>query len=255
MTVVPFRWQGRSRVEQLRALVATRSQEWLEQWASGSPALEVAALADAASVEARVSDRWYRIAGAHGALCVRATSTTLELLGCRLAGIVTPDSSGLAAGVGRRALADLLKALAGSGEAMEDHVARPEDAALRARCGVAGLLWSLEGIRIELYLDAELCEALHPVPRAAGTRLVARSEAILPGELALHAVLDLGSAALGDALVLRPGEIIKTSATLESVVSVRSQAGETLFSAVLVAADGHRALRCMRNSRDQGDAK
>jgi hypothetical protein len=254
MTVVPFRWQGRSRIEHLRALVAARSQEWLEQWASGSPTLEVAALADAVP-ETRVSDRWYRLAGASGAVCARATSTTLELLGCRLAGIVTPDASGLASGVGRRALADLLKALAGSGGLMEEHAVRPEDAVLRARAGVAGLLWSLEGIRIELYLDAGLCEVLHPVPRPAATGLVARSDAILPGELALHAVLDLGGAALEDTLVLRPGEIIKTSAKLDSVVSVRSQAGDTLFSAVLVAADGHRALRCMRNSRDQGGAK
>lgn len=248
MSVIPFRWQGVTRATQVRDLVLARSQEWLKQW-SVAPATLNVVLSDPSSPESMASDRWYRIEAQDGTLHLRTAGNAAEQLGCRLAGVVSPDAQALARGVGSRALADLAKSLSGSDGAPIAMDVKPTNAILQARSGVVALRWSMEGVTADVYLDAKWCDAMLPRQRPSGEKLVARSEAIQPAQVTLHAELDLGDAALEDTLTLRPGEIIKTNVPLDRLISVRSQTGETLFTGTLVAADGHRAVRYTRNPR------
>lgn len=249
MAVVPFRWQGMTRAKQVCDLVLARSQEWLKQWSATPATLNVIVLPDQSAPESMASDRWYRIEAPDGTMHLRTAGNAIEQLGCRLAGVVSPDARALARGVGNRALADLAKSLSGSDGAPTAMDAKPANAILQARSGVVALRWSMEGVTAELYFDAQWCDAVLPRQRPSGDKLAARSEAILPAQVTLHAELDLGDAALEDTLTLRPGEIIKTNVPLDRSISVRSQAGETLFTGALVAADGHRAVRCSHNPR------
>jgi hypothetical protein len=249
MSVVPFRWQGTTRANQLRELVLARSQDWLKQWSTGSATLNVAVLSEQGAPDSLASDRWYRIEAPRGILHLRTSGNAAEQLGCRLAGVVSPDARALARGVGDRALADLAKSLSGSESTPGAMSAKPADVILQARSGVVALRWSLDGVAVELYFDAAWCDAMLPSQRPSTERLVARTEAILPAQMQLQAELDLGEVALEETLTLRPGEIIKTNVPLDRSISVRSQTGETLFTGALVGADGHRAVRCTHNRR------
>lgn len=249
MSVVPFRWQGMTRAKQACDLLLARSQEWLKQWSAGPAAVNVVVLSDQSPPDSMASDRWYRIEALGGTLHLRTAGNAAEQLGCRLAGVVSPDAQTLARGVGNRALADLAKSLSGSDSTPTALDAKPANAILQARSGVVALRWSLDGVSAELYFDAKWCDAMLPRQRPSGEKLVARSEAIQPAQMTLHAELDLGDAALEETLTLRPGEIIKTNVPLDRSISVRSSTGETLFTGTLVAADGHRAVRCTHNSR------
>jgi hypothetical protein len=249
MSVVPFRWQGSTRATQVRDLVLARSQEWLKQWSAGPASLNVVLLSDPSGPESMASDRWYRVEAMDGTMHLRTAGNAAEQLGCRLAGVVSPDAQALARGVGNRALADLAKFVSGSDGAAAAMDEKPANAILQARSGVVALRWSMDGVAVDLYVDAKWCDAMVPRQRASGEKLVARSQAILPAQITLHAELDLGDAALEDTLTLRPGEIIKTNVPLDRSISVRSQTGETLFTGALVAADGHRAVRCTHNPR------
>lgn len=249
MSVVPFRWQGTTRTKQVRDLVFARSQEWLKQWSAGTATVTVVALTDQSAPASMSSDRWYRTEASDGIMHLRAAGNTAEQLGCRLAGVVSPDAQALARGVGNRALVDLAKCLSGTDNAPGAMESKPVDVLLQARSGVIALRWSLDSVAVELYLDAECCDAMLPRPQPSAEKLAARGEAILPAQMTLQAELELGEVALEETLTLRPGEIIKTNVPLDRSISVRSPTGETLFTGTLVAADGHRAVRCTRNPR------
>lgn len=248
MEVLPFRWQGVSRVERLRALVLEQSRSWLRGWSAvAEPAVCIVDILPAQRhADSRASDRWFTIEGAMGSLWLRTSPDAIEQLGRCLAGTHASDGHGLAAGIGKRALADLAGQLARSdGPGDFELSTRPSPGTLDVRHGVAGFSCAFHSARFELFFDAGLCDALAP-PATSSADLTPRAEAIRPAEITLHAVLDLGLASLEDTLVLRPGEVIKTAIALSQSVSVQSGSGETLFVGALVAHDGHRALRCTR---------
>lgn len=249
MSVVPFRWQSATRATQVRDLVFARSQDWLKQWSAGSATLTVVVQSAQSGPASMASERWYRTEAVGGTVYLRTAGNAAEQLGCRLAGVISPDAQALARGVGNRALADLAKSLSGSEATPGAMEAKPADILLQARSGVVALRWSLDSVTVELYLDAQWCDAVLPHQRPTGEKLAARSEAILPAQMTLQAQLDLGEVALEETLTLRPGEIIKTNVPLDKAISVRSHSGETVFTGTLVAADGHRAVRCTRNPR------
>lgn len=251
MAVLPFRWQGSSRLEQLQSLLSARTREWVRGWAVAPDSVECSIELHASdSAERRAHDRWFEVAGQVGTLYVCIPAVGLEQLGCRLAGIGNGDGAGLASGVGRRAFADLLQILTGTAVAptLQDGPA-PSASLVAARSGVAGLLVVIAGVRIALYLEARLCEAL--VPRQGQTigGLTKRAEAVLPEEVTLTAVLDLGQVLLENTVMLQPGEIIKTKAQIGGSVLLQTESGDTVAAGVLAAANGHRALRCERITR------
>lgn len=251
MSVVPFRWQGKTRSEQIRALVHSRGREWMRNWCAGPSDFELAVLVMDRPDSGRNSDRWYQLNTSAGALTMRVPSSAFGQLGARLAGVIASDSAGFAAGIGERALCGLgqVVANAGSAEPLGRLAARPSPEALEARCGAVALLWSMESLHIELFLDARLCDALLPVRTVTSQSLAPRASAIGAAEVSLEAMLDLGAIALADAHLLKPGEVLKTRVPLDAQIAVRSSSGATVFTGVLAASDGQRALRFVRTEQ------
>lgn len=248
MGVLPFRWQGATRIERLREQVLAQSRAWLRSWSATpeSPACSVAALPTEQRTDAKASDRWFSMAVGAGTLWLRSPPKATELLGRSLVGTRVGEEQGMADGIGRRALTDLATQLVGGGTADDFVISlRPSASALDPRHGIVGFTWALEDARFELYFDAGLCDALVPAITHRAD-LTSRAEAVRPAQVTLHAVLDLGLASLEDTLVLRPGEVIKTGIALNQPVSMQTESGKTLFVGALVVQDGHRALRCTR---------
>lgn len=245
MAILPLRWQGITRSEQVRSEIEARSQAWLVGWSASNAECRVIRLASTRVHDAAAAI-WLRACGPNGALAVRLTASAYEEIGCRLVDLPTGDGGEMAVGIGRRALADLAMQLVGAGANVEMLAPgdSPAPAATEPRCGVVELAWSLAGCNIEIHVDAALCDAIASRTTDAAEALVPREEAVLPGDITLEAVLDLGCAALVDTVSLRPGEVIKTDIPLDARVEVRGTAGKTIFAGALVAAGGHRALQC-----------
>lgn len=243
MKVVPIRWLGAGRADELRALVAGRMTRWLASWSRTAERSEcqVELLADGSALVG--GGEWLAQSGTHGTLWLRSSEETLERFGCRLLSMEVSDGHGIASRVGRRALAELAAQLTASNSELRS-VPRPSDE-LAPRRGVASFACRIDRLRFELHVDDALGAFLLP---KAGKQvaLIPRLEAIGQSKVELNAVLELGAMKLEDTIVLRPGEVIKTQVPLDRPIAVRNGDGQTVFIGTLVAADGHRALRCTR---------
>ena len=242
MAVVPFRWQGATRVEQLRSLLATRADEWSPTWTAPSVSMESTFVP---LLDEMLPSQWYEVRGAAGRVTVALAANAFERLGCYLIGAVAADEHGFATGLGRKSLDDFLRSLvratpAESGLMPVERTDRP----LQLHQGVASFLWTLAGLRIALFLDPVLCNALAPPEQVQRKQLTRRQDAILPAEVRLHAILDLGHTGLEHTVDLRPGDVIKTNVTLDAQVRLQSEPDHgDAFSGTLVAFEGQRAFR------------
>ncbi len=254
--VLPLRWQGASRIDRMRALVAERANTWIAQWATPGAklAIEVETLGGQRP-EISVPDiRWYALRDTSGALTLRIAGATFEQLGCRLAGIVASDDVGMAAGIGERALTDLARVFfaANAPSSLTAVQGMPAAEEIGLRYGALGMQIAIGPIRIELHFDTALCTALLPIGPTAAGPLVARREAVKPLDATFEAVLDLGQAALADSLSLRPGEVLKTSIPISAGIRIKAGDGTDILSGTLVAEDGHRALKVVKTHLPQG---
>lgn len=243
MSVVPFRWQGSARLEQLRALLSSRAHECLRGWAGPDAELHFDPLG---KDEPDADDRWYELRTKSGTLSIGLRSGSWERLGCRLADAPASDAVGIAEGIGRRATTDLLRSMVGAAALECELVESVEPGArsLDARFGVAKFRCRAMGLQASIVLDAGLCDALASRPQTTSGGLAQRSEAILPTGVVLEAFLDLGRASLEQTVDLRPGDVIKTNIALDAVIQLKSASGGTVVSGVLVSSEGQRALRC-----------
>ncbi|MDQ3286719.1 MAG: FliM/FliN family flagellar motor C-terminal domain-containing protein [Pseudomonadota bacterium] len=244
-TVVPIRWQGATRVKDLRAIVAAQTLAWLQNWAATPTSLAsiVECLLPDCHSSGEGVDVWLSASGAHGTLWWRMAPGGLEEIGRCLVGTGVTEELGIAAGIGLRALKDLSAQWAcadGAGELRV--VSPPEAAALDPRHGAAGFSWALGETSVELHFDPGLCDSMLPSALEPAV-LTSRAEAIGPAQLTLEAVLDLGMASLQDTLVLRPGEVIRTAVPLNQPVRVQTGSGNSVFFGELVADGDRRALR------------
>jgi hypothetical protein len=259
MSVTPFRWQSASRMEALRALALERTERWIGQWAAPGqrPTVEVELLTAQRSEIAAADVRWYALGDAGGTLSLRLAGATFEHLGCRLAGLAVADSSGLAAGIGQRALTDLARTCftANAPAALTAVAGVPANADIGARFGAIGVQVSVGTIRFELHFDSALCAALVPVRMPAGETLVARRDAVKTIDATFDAVLDLGTTPLAESLSFQPGEIIKTSIPLGAGLRLVSGDGGEILSGTLVAEDGHRALKVVKSHLQRSPQK
>jgi hypothetical protein len=247
MPVVPFRWLGTTRMEKLRSLLASRAENWLQEWAAPAAQLNSTVVA---TYDAEPLDRCYALRGRSGTVIVEAGQAVFEWLGCQLAGVRAADTQGVAVGIGRESLQDFCRSLVHSddkfAELSETVVAR---GALGPKSGVARFLWSLGEQHIALCLDTSLCSALAPSPDVREGQLARRQEALLPSEISLRALLDLGQAALEYTIDLRPGDVIKTNVALDSQVTLQLGCSDgPVLRGALTAAEGHRAFRCSNST-------
>lgn len=252
MAIAPLRWLSQSRRDRLVALVQCRLQEWERAWAAG--AIECC-VEELQTPEEIGRGSWYCVGGDAGSLCVFTPAAGFEQLGCRLAALAMSDGHGLAAGVGRRAFVDLARRLGAAPKAdVEELSAPPRQALLDARNGVGRLQVELAGVCFRFYFEARLCDHLVPPQRTGGMpALVDRRSALLPNEVSLDAVLDLGRVPVERMLMLQPGDIVKTNAKLDAPIALR---GRTASFAVgtLTTKDGRRALH-VRTLHRQGEGK
>lgn len=253
MAVIPLRWQGASRIEQLRSLLDQRAREWLRGWAIGALDIDSAFASLPQSDRPQAGERWFLAKTMSGSLLLRLPPNAFERLGGLLADVTARDVVGLAAGLGRRALFDALQTLVpGSQQATELDVS-PASHFLDRRCGIAAYEWTLGPLKFQAYLDAGLCDASSTRVSMQGSALTSRREALNGNQLTLTALLDLGPAALADTIALQPGEVIKCVAGLGTSIRAVTQQGSTVFSGELVADHGHRAVRC--GNKTTGESK
>jgi hypothetical protein len=254
MSVTPFRWQSASRMEQLRELALDRTERWIGQWAAAGqrPSVEVELLTAQRSEIAAADVRWYALADTDVRLSLRIAGAAFEHLGCKLAGLAVADASGLAAGIGQRALTDLARACfpgnasANAPAALTPVAGVPAAADIGARFGAIGVQVSVGTIRFELHFDSALCALLVPVSMPAGETLVSRREAVRAVDATFDAVLDLGTTALVESLSFKPGEVIKTGIPIGAGLRLVAGNGAEILSGRLVAEDGHRALKVVK---------
>jgi hypothetical protein len=255
--VLPLRWQGASRVERMRALVAERIDAWIAQWAAPGvvqTAIVVESLGGQRPEISAPDIRWYALRDAGGTLTLRIAGAGFEHLGCKLVGIVASDDAGMAAGIGQRALTDLARAFfAASAPASLTAVqSMPAAEEIGLRYGATGLQIAIGTIRIELHFDAALCSALLPAAMPPAMPLTALREAVRPIDATFDAVLDLGQTALSDSMSLRPGEVLKTSIPIGAGIRIKTGDGADILSGTLVVEDGHRALKVVKTYFPQG---
>lgn len=245
MAVLPFRWQGAARVELIRSRMAASAAQSLRGWTASTIECELRPERSDADF-----GEWYALDGDAGRAILAMPHGAFSRLGCGLVGLAEPDDLGLAAGVGRRAALDLLQSMTGLASprgltAMD----APQAAALQARHGIASFLWEIMGLRLAIYLDARLCEALAPSHPAPGVKLHRREEVVMPEQVALRAVLDLGHAALEDTLNLKPGDVIRTGARLDAKVRLKADEAGISLEGALSAAGDRRAFRFLSVSQ------
>lgn len=247
MTVLPFRWQGRSRTEQLRTVVASRSGQWRTGWLEQDGPEILVTVVPATEASDERSGPWYALETTVGTLRIDARSLDPERLGRILAGVAEGSDAGLAEAIGRRALSDLIRSIGGGTEC--DQITKLDIAPGRdvtaPHCGVVHLRWSMADITMDVFVDAALCDAWAPTVRDGGPVLASLRGSILLAQVELDVVLDLGAASIGDTLTLRPGDVIRTSAPVSALVHAKLGDSRSVFVAKLVADGRHRALQCL----------
>jgi hypothetical protein len=260
MATRSLHWQGKTRAEQLRARIESCAREWLRLWSVESARLELqvsSANLDAAPVNIG-SDAWFACEVAAGTLHVRGDTDLHERLGCQLSGVSSRDGGLLAEGIGKHALADLMRSIvqpAGDGKMMAPVSVAEVEEGLQSRFGALGFVLAVGEIRCAMYLDSALCKKLVPPQAVARIELTSRRKAVMSEEVMLAATLDLGYSPLEETITLKPGDVIKTSAPLASVIRVGTEPGSVAFSGVLVADGMGRALRCVETFFGKGEKR
>lgn len=240
MNVLPFRWHGRSRVEQIRATLYAAVGDWMQDWSVVRHEIEV----DLSQHDrGNTPDAWWCTAGRDA--FVQVPPPGLARLGCLLAEVPMGEVQPFAESIGRRALADLLGGWLARPTLELVACEMPDVESLQPRHSGLTLQLTLDSTTLVLHLTQGVCDALVAPQPPQAMALSARRDAVLASTLRLHATLELGSASIDAAATLRPGEIIKATAIVDSIVSVRAeQGGAVLFRGVLESIDGRKALRC-----------
>lgn len=246
MATLPLRWQGRSRLARLRAEVEGRCARWLDEWSAAARDCAVEALEESAPADPRgAGGHWQELRAGAATARFSLPGPAFELWGQRLLG-ADGEADGLAEALGRRAFAALAQALLSAPQAAPARIERPHPRELEPRHGVAALALQLAGVRLRLYLDPAACDLLAPLPAPAPATLSPRAGALAQATVELTATLDLGRGALGQALNLRPGEILKTGLRLDAPLQLRAAGDVPVLSATLTQHEGARALRVVQ---------
>lgn len=245
MAVLPIRWQGRQRSEQLRQMLEARCEVWRSAWATASaPTGRIALLEHDALSLADAGEVWLDARNGDGHLYARIARPAIAKLGAELLGLEPSGAEELALGIGYRATTDLVRLLADDKGVSSKVVDERPDVPLASLHGVLKLAWTFGAARVEIYLDAVMCDLLLPKQAAPISALTSRREAIQPEMVVLEARLDLGPTGLHEVLSLRPGDLVKTRVRIDAPLHVRLPGGRQVFSGTLLADQAQRAVRC-----------
>jgi hypothetical protein len=237
-------------VAELRRALEEKVTAWSRAWfpAGSVPAVEVACDTEHRPESVGAGLRWYALDEAGARLTVRIADASIERLGCAAAGVSAPDGLGLADGMGRRALAALMGALARMTPPARpgalDAAPAPED--VLARHGAVAMRVVIGHVKCTVHLNASLCARLVPATPTALPPLAGRRAAVGPTLAPFNAVLELGEIALADTLALQPGDVIRTQVPTDATLTLVSPGGQPLLTGQLAADGDYRALRISR---------
>lgn len=251
MSIVPLRWLGNRRADALRDLLQARLAGWLTAWSG--PGCDF--VLEKEWPEAGRFDRggrWHAVDLDGGRVALWLPDGVEAQFGARLPGVSAVGDAGLAAGVGRRALEDAARTLVGRPQArFEPCVEAWPEAMLDRRRGGLMLRWSFVQSSIWIHLDANSCDLLVPARTHARSRLDSRKDALGRSDVALEVVLDLGDAVLADLTQLRPGNVLRTTAPVDSVLKLVAPGGAVVATGSLAVQNERRAIR-FRHFKQQG---
>ncbi|MFC0677992.1 hypothetical protein ACFFGH_09075 [Lysobacter korlensis] len=240
MNVYPLRWVGRARRAELEQALQSRLAPWATQWLRAD--LE-SVLASAETGEPDPGELgWLDAVTSGGTLLIGCTSNVESRLGARLVGLAGEGGSALAPRIGRRALEALAQCLTGAIGATLSTCDAPGPKLLAPRAGALLLQLTIGDVRLYLLVDTVLCETVAPVLRRASS-LVPREDALGACTASLELRLELGHADLLDVSTLRPGEVLKTTIPVGSLLSLVNPDGSVVRTGHLVARQGRRAIR------------
>jgi hypothetical protein len=235
-----LRWQGTTRTEQCRQALLGRVRAWLVEWSAGAlPAFDLRTV-DAAALAAAA---WHAAARSGAQVWIGVGGDGIAALGATLAGLPAPDRRQLGAGLGRRAVDDLLARLLPPGATPDPVAIAPDadDAAARFGSLVFAGSGALAGVVI--CADAGACDAwVAPTPVATGSALTARAAAATGEAVPLEVVLGLGDVALADASGLRVGEVLLAGSLRDLAVTLRTPSGPALMTGALTRAGDRLAI-------------
>lgn len=246
MSVIPLFWQGATRKHRFVELLKPRFEAWLLAW-NANPGLSSGIETTDAGGSSLQAEAWYRFGAKIAGVVLKTNRDADVRLGCALLGLRQSDSQGMAAGIGQRAICDLVCALLSAkadGVRMEAS-SRPDPAAIESRHGVIALDCIVGKTTLRFHMDIDACRSLLPHDLPIGTpKLISRRQAVLSARTRLRAVLDLGELTVQEGINLRPGEILKSGLRLDGPVRLETEQGRPVLTGVLKAIDGNRAVQC-----------
>lgn len=251
MSARPLRWQGPTRADACRVEMERLLSQWRQAWGiDGDVGL--------AAVDPGVlpSEADWRGAGRDGAhYWLLAPPEDAQRLGAALAGQGIPDAMGLAAGLAKRALDDLLQRLLPASPGAVQWLATPAAPVFSARHGSLAL--SLTGVLQDyvVLLDAGACDRLIPRPGPAPCRISPKLDALRAQSLVLEALMPLGEHGVAQALTLQVGDVLLAGPLNAPNVRMTTAAGDVVTRGVLTRAGELRGLRVDQNNLSVGDRK
>lgn len=247
-----LRWQGTSRTAACREALLERTRRWLADWGRAEAAIDLVVASPAA-----VAAPTWRSLGRDGSRAwVGLPADGVEELGATLVGLPANDGNALAAGLGARALDDLLQHWLPSSSVMPTTTAAPTNDECESRYG--GLVFTGTGVLAGLVvvLGRAVCDALVPLsPRAARPPLAQPRSVLGETQVAFYVELSFGDVALAEASALRVGEVLLAGALGDIDVSLRARDGAALISGALARAGDCRGIRVMARNESKGTTR
>lgn len=240
MNVYPLRWLGPARKAELEQAFQSRLAAWNAQWIREDLRSELA-LAEFSDGDFDEST-WLSAVTSAGTLVIGCAPNALPRLGARLVGLGGDGGSALAPRIARRALEALARCLTGDATTSLVACDSPAPSLLVPRAGSLRLWLSTEDLRLPLIADCALCDSTVPAARPAAA-LVRREDALGTSTASLELRLELGHADLIDISTLRPGEVLKTTTPVGSLLSLVNPDGSVVRTGHLAARQGRRAIR------------
>lgn len=240
MNVHPLRWLGPARKAGLEQAFQSRLAAWNAQWVREDLRSELA-LAEFSDGDFDEST-WSSAASPTGTLVIGCAPNALPRLGARLVGLGGDGGSALAPRIAYRALEALAQCLTGHATTPLIACDSPGPSLLAPRTGSLRLWLSIEDLRVALIADCALCDSALPMARR-DVALVRREDALGMSTASLELRLELGHADLIDISTLRPGEVLKTTIPVGSLLSLVNPDGSVVRTGHLAARQGRRAIR------------
>lgn len=230
-----FGWIGTTRAQAVRARVATIAHGWLAEWRINAPEPLV-------TVDEPTTDLTWRLT-AGGSLAL-GSEPSLAALGAWLLGKPEAIDGTLPGLAGEAALTDFVARLTTARDAMSVATFPLASRLTDGSLGALSLVLAMDSVRMALRLDRSVVDRLAPIATSPRAELASLHDAVDGARARVVAELDLGSIALSELHGMKPGDVLMTDASLDTLPRLRlSHGGSTAFaSARLGERHGRRAL-------------